>query len=150
VNYTYDTGVGTGYGGAASVKHLLFEDVHFVSNTVDYAVWFQHVPRYWTGRGYPEGRGIGKPAPTDDVRFVNCSFETDGGHIYIDAGDSPFTNLVFENCTMHKATRPSRLAGKNVGPVLFKNVKIDGVVIRNLEQLRRAGYEVSVPVKFEP
>ena len=60
VNYTYDTGVGTGYGGGASVKHMRFEDVHFVSNTVDYAIWFQLAPRYWTGRGYPEGRGIAK------------------------------------------------------------------------------------------
>ncbi len=150
VNYTYDTGVGTGYGNPASVSHLRFEDVHFVSNTVDYAVWFQHAPRYWTGRGYPEGRGIGKPAPTDDVRFVNCSFENDGGHIWIDAGDSPFTNLVFDHCTFFKATRPSLIAGKNVGEVLFKHVTVEGVVIRNAEQLRRAGFVVTVPVKFEP
>jgi hypothetical protein len=40
--------------------------------------------------------------------------------------------------------------GKNVGPVLFKNVKIKGAVIRNADQLRRAGFEFSVPVKFEP
>ena len=110
-----------------------------------------HKPRYWTGRGYPEGRGIGKPAPTDDVRFVNCTFENDGGHIYIDAGDSPFTNLVFENCTMYKATRPSVLMGRNVGPVLFKNLKVNGVVIKNLEQLKHAGagFDIYVPVKIE-
>ena len=84
------------------------------------------------------------------MRFVNCTFEDDGGHIFVDAGDSPFTNLVFENCTMHKATHPSLLAGKNVGPVLFKNVKIDGVAIRNIDQLKRAGFDVTVPVKFEP
>ena len=55
VNYTYDTGVGTGYGGGASVQHMRFEDVHFVSNTVDYAIWFQLTPRYWTGRGVSRG-----------------------------------------------------------------------------------------------
>jgi len=150
VNYTYDSGVTTGYGNAASMRHVRFEDVHFVSNTVDYAVWISHTPRFWTGRGYPEGRGIGKPAPTDDVRFVNCTFENDGGHLFIDAGDSPFTNLVFENCTFHHPTHPSLIAGKNVGPVLFKHVTINGVVIRNAGQLRRAGFDVSVPVKFEP
>jgi hypothetical protein len=149
VNYTYDTGVGTGYGGGASVKHMRFEDVHFVSNTVDYAIWFQLSPRYWTGRGYPEGRGIAKAIPSDDVRFVGCTFESDGGHIWIDAGDSPLTNFAFENCTFYRATRPSLLAGKNVGPVLFKNVRIGGTVIRNIGQLRRAGFDVSVPVKFE-
>jgi hypothetical protein len=150
VNYTYDTGVGTGYGGGASVKHLRFEDVHFVSNTVDYAIWLQLAPRYWTGRGYPEGRGTARPYPSDDVRFVNCTFESDGGHIWIDGGDSALTNFVFENCTFYRPARPSLLAGKNVGPVLFKNVKIGGVKIRNAEQLKRAGFDVSVPVKFEP
>jgi hypothetical protein len=150
VNYTYDTGVGTGYGGGASVRHMRFEDVHFVSNTVDYAIWFQLTPRYWTGRAYPEGRGIAKPYPSDDIRFVNCTFEKDGGYIWIDAGDSPLTNFVFENCTFYHATRPSLLAGKNVGPILFKNVKIDGAVVRNADQLKRAGFEVLVPVKFEP
>ena len=149
VNYTYDTGVGTGYGGGASVKHLRFEDVHFVSNTVDYAIWFQLSPRYWTGRGYPEGRGIAKAYPSDDVRFVNCTFEMDGGHIWIDGGESPLTNFVFENCTFYHPTRPSLLAGKNVGPILFKNVTIGGVKIRNLDQLKRAGFDVSVPVKFQ-
>ena len=107
-------------------------------------------PAYWTGRAYPEGRGIAKPFPSDDVRFVNCTFENDGGHIWIDAGESPLTNFVFENCTFYRATRPSLLTGKNVGPILFKNVKIGGTVIRNIDQLKRAGFDVSVPVKFEP
>ena len=150
VNYTYDTGVGTGYGGGASVKHMRFEDVHFVANTVDYAIWFQLGPRYWTGRGYPEGRGVAKAIPSDDVKFVNCTFEDDGGHIWIDGGVSPLTNFVFENCTFYHPTRPSLLAGKNVGPILFKNVTIGGVKIRNLDQLKKAGFDVSVPVKFEP
>jgi hypothetical protein len=39
--------------------------------------------------------------------------------------------------------------GKTVGPVLFKNVKIGAVKIQNVDQLRRAGFDVSVPVKFE-
>jgi hypothetical protein len=128
---------------------MRFEDVHFVSNTVDYAIWFQLAPRYWTGRGYPEGRGTAKPIPSDDVRFAGCTFETDGGHIWIDAGDSPLTNFVFENCTFYHPTRPSLISGKNVGPVLFKNVRINGAAIRNIDQLKRAGFEVSVPVKFE-
>jgi hypothetical protein len=149
VNYTSTKSVVSGYGNPTAAKHMRFEDVHFVSNMVDYAVWFLHTNRYWTGHAYPEGRG-GALAPTDDVRFVNCSFEGDGGYVYIDAGDSPFTNLVFENCTMYGATRPSFIAGKNFGPVLFKNLKISGVVIRNADQLRRAGFDIRVPVKFEP
>jgi hypothetical protein len=40
--------------------------------------------------------------------------------------------------------------GTNVAPILFKNVKMNGVAIRTEEQLRRAGYEVYAPVKFEP
>ena len=40
--------------------------------------------------------------------------------------------------------------GKNVAPILFKNVKINGAVIRNADQLARAGFELSVPVKVEP
>ena len=74
----------------------------------------------------------------------------DGGHIWIDAGDSALTNFVFENCTFYSPTRPSLLAGKNVGPILFKNVKIGGILVRSIDQLRRAGFLVSVPVKFEP
>jgi hypothetical protein len=40
--------------------------------------------------------------------------------------------------------------GKNVGPILFKNVKMNGQVLRNADQLRREGVDLSVPVKFEP
>jgi polygalacturonase len=86
----------------------------------------------------------------DDLRFVNCSFENDGGYIYIDGGDMPLTNIVFENCTFYKATRASVIMGKNVGPILFKNVKMNGQVLRNADQLRREGVDLSVPVKFEP
>jgi len=149
VNYTYDTGLTTGYGSAAAVKHLRFEDVHFVTNQSKFAIWIQHTPAFYTGWAYPEGAKMSKPAPTDDLLFINCTFESDGGHVYIDGGESPLTNIVFENCTFYKATRPSLLTGKNVGPILFKNVKINGQAIRNADQLRRAGFDVSVPVKFE-
>ncbi|HMD72006.1 MAG TPA: glycosyl hydrolase family 28-related protein [Bryobacteraceae bacterium] len=150
VNYTSDTGVGGGYGGAAPVKHLRFEDVHFVANQQDYAVWFQLTPTFWTGQAYPEGAKMSRIVVIDDIRFVNCTFENDGGHVYIDAGESPVTNFVFENCTFGRPTRPSLLTGKNVAPILFKNVKVNGAVIRNAGQLRQAGFDLSVPVKFEP
>jgi hypothetical protein len=81
---------------------------------------------------------------------VNTTFENDGGHIYIDGGKAPLTHFAFENCTFGKATRPGELMGTNVAPILFKNVKMNGVAIRTEEQLRRAGYEVYTPVKFEP
>jgi hypothetical protein len=40
--------------------------------------------------------------------------------------------------------------GDGVGLIVFKNVRMNGAVLRNGEQLKRAGYEVYVPVKFEP
>jgi hypothetical protein len=40
--------------------------------------------------------------------------------------------------------------GKNVGPVLFKNVKVNGAAIRNADQLRQAGFDLAVPARFEP
>jgi hypothetical protein len=107
-------------------------------------------PAYFTGRGYSSGSRPSRNAPLDDFRFVNCSFENDGGHVYIDGGENPLTNFVFENCAFHKTTKPSLLMGKNVGPVLFKNVMIDGAAIRSVEQLKQAGVDLSVPVKFEP
>ena len=85
----------------------------------------------------------------DNFRFVNCTFEGDGGHIYIDGGDRALTNVVFENCTFYKADRPGKLLGKNVSPIVFKNVRMNGAVIKNVNQLKQAGYEVSVPVRFE-
>jgi len=60
------------------------------------------------------------------------------------------TNFVFDNCTFHKAAKPGLLMGQHVSPVLFKNVKINGAVIGNAEQLKQAGFDLSVPVKFEP
>ena len=60
------------------------------------------------------------------------------------------TNFVFENCTFLKPSKPSLLMGPHVGTVLFKNVKINGAVLKNAEQLKRAGVDLSVPVRFEP
>jgi hypothetical protein len=93
---------------------------------------------------------LSKTVPLDDFRFTNCTFENDGGYIYIDGGEAPLTNFVFENWIFYKATRPGLIMGKNVAPILFKNVKINGAVIRNADQLARAGFELSVPVKVEP
>jgi len=150
VNYTYTSALAVGYGSAPPVKHLRFEDVHFISTHNKFAVWIQLTPAYFTGRGYSSGSRPSRNAVMDDLRFVNCTFENDGGHIYVDGGDNSLTNLVFENCTFYKTTKPSLLMGKSVGPVLFKNVKINGAAIRSAEQLRRAGVDLSVPAKFEP
>lgn len=87
--------------------------------------------------------------PLDDFRFVHCTFENHGGHIYIDGGENRLTDFVFENCVFYKASKPGLLMGQRVGPVLFKNVKMNGVEIGNAEQLQRAGFDVSVPVRIE-
>ena len=87
--------------------------------------------------------------PLDDFKIVNSTFENDGGHIYIDGGDASLTNFLFDNCTFYKATRPGMLMGKNVAPIVFKNAKMNGKVLRNVDQLKREGLEVLVPVKFE-
>ena len=86
----------------------------------------------------------------DDLRFVNCSFESDGGQIYIDGGDQPLTNLVFENCTFGKPSKPGLIMGSKVGPVLFKNVKMNGKLIQSADQLIQTGFDLQVPAKFEP
>jgi hypothetical protein len=150
VNYTYTAGLAIGYGGAPAVKHLRFEDVHFVANHNKFAIWIQLTPAYFTGRGYSAGARPSRNAPLDDFRFVNSTFENDGGHIYIDGGDSPLTYFAFENCVFHKASKPGLIMGQDVGPVLFKHVKINGVAIGNTQQLERAGFDLSVPVKIEP
>ena len=150
VNYTYTAGLAIGYGGAPAVSHLRFEDVHFISNHNKFAVWIQMTPAYFTGRGYSSGSKPSKDAPLDDFQFVNCSFENDGGHIYIDGGDNPVTRFRFERCTFHTPTKPAQLRGLHVDPVVFRNVRINGTAIRTAEQLERAGYELSVPVRVEP
>jgi hypothetical protein len=151
VNYTYTAGIAIGYGSAPPIKGLRFEDVHFVANHNKYAVWIQLTPAYFTGRGYSAGTRFSRNVALDDFRFVNCTFENDGGHIYIDGGENPLTNFAFENCTFYaRPTRPSMLMGKNVAPVLFKNVKFNDSVIENADQLKQAGFDLLVPVKFEP
>jgi len=37
-----------------------------------------------------------------------------------------------------------------VAPILFKHDTMDGKLVRSQEQLEQAGYEVYVPVTFEP
>lgn len=150
VNYTYTAGLAIGYGGAPAVKHLRFEDVHFVTNHNKYAIWIQLTPAYFAGRGYSAGARPSKEAPLDDFRFVNCTFENEGGHIYIDGGGLPLTNFVFENCVFHKASKPGLIMGTQVAPVLFKHVKMDGAEIRSSQELERAGLELSVPVQIAP
>jgi hypothetical protein len=149
VNYTYTAGLAIGYGGAPAVKHLRFEDVNFIANHNKFAIWIQLSPAYFKGRGYSSGAKFSRNAPMDDFRFVNCTFENDGGQVYIDGGENPLTNFAFENCVFYQTTKPSLMMGTNVAPVLFKNVTIKGAKIRNAEQLERAGFDLSVPVKFE-
>ena len=148
VNYTYTSALAIGYGGAPNIRHLRFEDVHFVTNQNKFAVWIQLTPAYFTGKGYTPGARPSDNISLDDFRFVNTTFEPDGGHIYIDGGKAPLTNFVFENCTFQKPTRPGELMGSNVAPILFKHITMNGKLVRNEEQLREAGYEVYVPVKF--
>jgi hypothetical protein len=148
VDYGYTSSLTIGYGSAPSIRGLRFEDVHYVSNQNRYALSIQITPAYFVGRGYFASQS--KNVVLDNFRFVNCTFEGDGGHIYFDGGDEPLTNFVFENCTFYKGTRPSMIMGKKVAPILFKNVKVNGAVVRNADQLKQAGFTVSVPVKFEP
>lgn len=149
VNYTYTAGLAIGYGGAPAVNHLRFEDVHFVSNHNKFAIWIQLTPAYFTGRGYSSGAKFSKDAPLSDFRFINCTFENDGGHIYIDGGDLPLTSFLFENCVFYRTTKPSLIVGRRVDPVVFRNVRINGAVIGNAEELERAGFDLSVPVRIE-
>jgi hypothetical protein len=39
--------------------------------------------------------------------------------------------------------------GAKVAPILFKNVRINGVVVSSQQQLKRDGYEFSAPVTFK-
>ena len=149
VNYTYTAGLAIGYGGAPAVKHLRFEDVNFIANHNKFAIWIQLSPAYFKGRGYSSGAKFSRNAPMDDFQFVNCTFENDGGQVYIDGGENPLTNFAFENCVFYKTTKPSLMMGTNVAPVLFKNVTINGAKIRNARQLEHAGFDLSVPVKFK-
>ena len=150
VNYSYTCSLAIGYGGAAAVKHLRLEDVNFVANHNKFAIWIQMTPAYFTGRGYAPGAKFSKNAPLDDFRFVNCTFENDGGHVYIDGGDMPLTNFAFENCTFYKPSKPGLIMGRQAAPILFKHVKINGALIENADELKGAGLDLSVPVTFQP
>jgi hypothetical protein len=150
VNYSYTCSLAMGYGGAPPIKHLRLEDAHFVANHNKFAIWIQLTPAYFTGRGYSAGARPSRGAALDDFRFVNCTFENDGGHIYIDGGEAPLTDFVFENCVLDRPYKPDKITGKNVSPILFKNVTMNGTVVRNAEDLARAGLDISVPAKFEP
>jgi hypothetical protein len=147
VDYGYSSGLVLGYGGIPAAKHVRFEDVHFVSTQNKFAIWIQFTPAYFTGRGYPSNAS--SKQALDDFHFINCSWEHDGGQIYIDAGDSPLTNFVFENCTFYTPSRPSKIFGKNMGPILFKNVKLNSTYVRSVDQLTKAGWDIAVPMKFE-
>lgn len=107
-------------------------------------------PAYFTGRGYSAGSRPSRNAPLDDFRFVNCTFENDGGAVYIDGGNLPLTKFAFEGCTFYKPSKPGLIMGQQVAPVLFKNVKVNGARIENTEQLKGAGFDLSVPVRVEP
>ena len=147
VVYGYTSSLVLGYGSIPAARHVRFEDVNFVSTQNKFAVWIQFTPAYFTGRGYPT-KASSKQA-LDDFHFINCTWEHDGGQIYIDGGDSPLTNFVFENCTFYTPSRPAKISGTNVGPILFKNVRLNGTLVRSVDQLTRAGWDISVPMKFE-
>ena len=150
VNYTYTCSIAIGYGGAPNIRHLRMEDVHFVANQNKYAIWIQLSPAYFTGKGYSSGQKWSDGIVLDDFKFVNSTFENDGGHIYIDGGRDSLTNFVFENCTFGHPTRPAQIMGAGVAPILFKNDRMNGVVLRSAEQLKRDNFELSVPVRFAP
>ncbi len=150
VNYGYTCSLAIGYGAAPAVKHLRLEDAHFVASHNKFAIWIQLTPAYFTGRGYSAGSRPSRSAALDDFRFIDCSFENDGGAVYIDGGNLPLTNFAFENCVFYKPSKPGLIMGQHVAPVLFKNVRINGAVIENAEQLERTGFDLSVPAKFEP
>ena len=51
---------------------------------------------------------------------------------------------------LHRISSLCHTQQLGVGEVLFQNLKIDGAAIGNAEQLRQAGFDLSVPVRFEP
>jgi hypothetical protein len=150
VNYTYTSALAIGYGGAPNISHLRFEDVHFVTNQNKFAIWIQLTPAYFIGKGYTAGLKSSDDITLNDFKFINTTFENDGGHIYIDGGKASLTNIEFDNCTFGKPTRPGMLTGSAVAPILFKNDKMNGEVLRTAAQLKRDGIEVNVPVRFQP
>ena len=59
------------------------------------------------------------------------------------------TNFVFDNCTFYTPSRPAKISGTAMGPIVFKNVKVNGSLVRSVDQLKRLGWDISVPMKFE-
>jgi hypothetical protein len=113
VNYGYTSALVLGYGSIPAAKHVRFEDVHFVATSNKFAIWIQFTPAYFTGRGYPT-RASSKQA-LDDFRFLNCTWEHDGGQIYIDGGDSELTNFVFDGEHARAGNRGARhRAGRQI------------------------------------
>lgn len=155
VGYGYDSGLAIGYGPRECamdyIKHLRLEDVHFITNMCDYAIWIDYTPDFFSvqpeemKKRYAHNINV----PLDDFRFVNCTFEEDGGAIYIAAGEAKLTNFVFENCTFYHPARSSLISGKNVSPVVFKNCVSAGKVISSVDELRAVGFQLEVPIEFE-
>jgi len=149
VGYGYDDGLAIGYHGESRykyVKDVLFEDVHFVSAWKSYAIWIAFIPNPRTGYSENIDR------PLENFRLVNCTFE-EGGTVYIAGGAAPLTSFSFEGCRIYNHgdwTRPCTISGTGFGPVLFKNLQIQGVAIGSAEDLRKAGMDITVPTKFEP
>ena len=69
VNYTYTSALAIGYGGAPNIKHLRFEDVHFVTNQNKFAVWIQLTPAYFIGKGYTSGLKSSEGITLDDFKI---------------------------------------------------------------------------------
>ena len=87
------------------LKHLRFEDVHFVTTIISSPSGFNLRPRILRARGIPRAPSRAKQA-LGRFRFVNCTFENDGGHIYIDGGDLPLTNFVLRTALSTKRRNP--------------------------------------------
>ena len=74
----------------------------------------------------------------------------------------PFSNPIVAGATLVRTAMQSEgfataadgtVSGWQIsrdGSAVFTDVTIGGVKIRNLDQLKKAGFDVSVPVKFEP
>jgi len=148
VDYGYTSALVLGYGSIPAARHVRFEDVHFVSTQKQ----VRRVDSIHSGVLYRPG--VSPPKPAANKRWTISTLSTvrgnmNGGQIYIDGGDSPLTNFVFENCSFATPSRPAKITGSNVGPILFKNVKVNGTLVTSIDQLRRAGWDISVPMKFE-
>jgi hypothetical protein len=63
--------------------------VHFISNQNKFAVWIQLTPAYFVGKGYTSGQRSSEGIALDDFRFVNSTFENDGGHSTLTAVTRP-------------------------------------------------------------